>query len=162
LLLRGSRTDERCRRRGAGTHAPCGGASQALDEAARAVRYLVIKSPTAPSCAWLAAAEARIILSVRDPRDASISMAQRFDVPLDDAVRWLANDCNRLVRLAAQGHLPLRYEDRFFDDPEAVARLAQDPRAAARPGLGVVLRMPWSAALSGLRRAARSGRWDRP
>ena len=46
---------------------------------------------------------------------AAISMTQRFNVPLNDAVRWLDNDCNRLVRLAAQGHLLLRYEDRFFD-----------------------------------------------
>lgn len=101
--------------------------SQPLDEAVRAGRYLVIKSHhgSAELDAWLAAAEARIILSVRDPRDASISMAQRFNVALDDAVRWLANDCDRLIRLAAQGHLLLRYEDRFFDDPEAVARLAQ-------------------------------------
>jgi len=30
--------------------------------------------------AWLAAEGARVILSVRDPRDASLSMAQRFNV----------------------------------------------------------------------------------
>jgi hypothetical protein len=102
-------------------------AGQPLVEAAGAGRYLVIKSHhgSAELDAWLAAAEARIVLSVRDPRDASISMSQRFNAPLDHAVRWLANDCNRLLRLASQGHPLLRYEDRFFDDPKAVARLAR-------------------------------------
>ena len=65
------------------------------------------------------------MLSVCDPRDASVSMAQRFNTPLRHMVHWLANDCNRLLRLASQGHLLLRYEDRFFDDPSAVERLAQ-------------------------------------
>jgi Sulfotransferase domain len=99
---------------------------QMPDEAARAGRHLVIKSHHGSEAldTWLAAAPARIILSMRDPRDACISMSQRFKSPLNHTVRWIANDCNRLLRLAPQGHLLLRYEDRFFDDRTAAERLA--------------------------------------
>ena len=96
------------------------------DEPTRAGRHLVIKSHhgSAALDTWLAVRQARIVLSVRDPRDACISMSQRFAAPLGHAVRWIANDCNRLLRLAPQGHPLLRYEDRFFEDPAAAGRLA--------------------------------------
>ena len=99
---------------------------QLPDAAARAGRHLVIKSHhgSAGLDAWLAAERAQVFLSMRDPRDACISMSQRFNAPLGHAVRWIANDCNRLLRLAPRGHLLLRYEDRFFDDPSAAERLA--------------------------------------
>jgi hypothetical protein len=74
---------------------------------------------------WLAASDARIFLSVRDPRDACISMSQRFRSPLRHTVQWIANDCNRLLRLAPLGHPLLRYEDRFFEDRTAPSRMAQ-------------------------------------
>jgi len=99
---------------------------QVPDEAARAGLHLVIKSHhgSAGLDAWLAAEQARIFVSVRDPRDACMSMSQRFNAPLNHSVRWIANDCNRLLRLARQGYLLLRYEDRFFEDPSAAERLA--------------------------------------
>jgi hypothetical protein len=75
--------------------------------------------------AWLGSSNARIFLSVRDPRDACISMSQRFRSPLGHTVRWIANDCNRLLRLAPLGHPLLRYEDRFFEDRTVANRLAQ-------------------------------------
>jgi len=101
-------------------------AKEVPDEAARAGRHMVIKSHhgSVELDAWLAAARARIFLSVRDPRDACISMSQRFKAPLNHSVRWIANDCNRLLRLAPQGHALLRYEDRFFEDTTAAERLA--------------------------------------
>jgi len=71
-------------------------------EYARTGRLLLIKSHhgTPELDSWLAAVEGgRIILSVRDPQDAAISMAQRFQAPLASTVRWLINDCVRLVRL---------------------------------------------------------------
>jgi hypothetical protein len=99
---------------------------QVPDGPARAGRHLVIKSHhgSAGLDAWLAAEQARIFLSVRNPRDACISMSQRFNAPLNHSVRWLANDCNRLMRFAPQGHMLLRYEDRFFEDQAAAERLA--------------------------------------
>ena len=83
---------------------------QLPDEAAIAGNCLLIKSHQGSAAldAWLARARSRLVLSVRDPRDASISMAQRFGAPLSQTVRWLANDCNRLMRLASQDHPVMR------------------------------------------------------
>jgi hypothetical protein len=92
----------------------------------RVGRHLVIKSHhgSVGMDAWLAAGGARMILSVRDPRDASLSMAQRFGRPLSQTLRWVAADCRRLEKLATRGCALLRYEDRPFDRPQAVAELA--------------------------------------
>jgi hypothetical protein len=75
--------------------------------------------------AWLRKCEARIVLSLRDPRDAALSMMQRFEVPLRNAIFWLINDCTRILRLLPENHLTLRYEDRFFDDHASIIRVAQ-------------------------------------
>jgi hypothetical protein len=107
------------------------------DEAQRAGKFFLLKSHHgSPELdAWLAAASARVVLSVRDPRDACLSMAQRFNAELARAVHWLVQDCNRLARLKGPGQVLLRYEDRFFDQPAAVAQLAAvigiDPDPAA-------------------------------
>ena len=95
-------------------------------EAARAGRHLLVKSHHGSPAmdAWLAESGAQIFLSVRDPRDAALSMSQRFEAPLPAAAAWIAQDCRRMVRLAAQGHRMLRYEDRFFEQPAWAARLA--------------------------------------
>jgi hypothetical protein len=100
--------------------------AQLPDESALAGVHLIVKSHHgSPGLdAWLTERRALIILSMRDPRDASISMAQRFRRPLRHTAVWLANDCEHLTRLATSGHLLLRYEDRFFDDVTMVARLA--------------------------------------
>ncbi len=110
-------------------------AGELPDEAARAGRHMVIKSHhgSAELDAWLAAERARIFLSVRDPRDACISMSQRFKAPLTHSVRWIADDCNRLLRLAPQGHALLRYEERFFENPTAAERLAHALGLALAP-----------------------------
>jgi hypothetical protein len=65
------------------------------------------------------------VLSVRDPRDAALSMMQRFEAPLNNAVIWLIHDCNQILRLLPQDHLVLRYEDRFFDDQASMIRVAR-------------------------------------
>jgi hypothetical protein len=92
--------------------------AQVPDDSTRRGRHLVIKSHQGSGefDAWLAATRVPLILSVRDPRDAAMSMSQRFGVPLAQAVGWLVQDCNRMIRLAAGNHTLLRYEDRFFDD----------------------------------------------
>jgi hypothetical protein len=89
-------------------------------------RCLVIKSHhgSVGLDSWLVEAGARIFLSVRDPRDACVSMCQRFQSPLAHCAQWIGNDCNRLLRLAPQGYPLLRYEDRFFDDKDMVKRIA--------------------------------------
>ncbi|WP_298353396.1 hypothetical protein [Rhodoblastus sp.] len=56
--------------------------------------FQVIKSHhgRAEPDAWLKEKSARLVLSLRDPRDAAISMSQRFSAPLDHTIVWLAND----------------------------------------------------------------------
>jgi len=83
-------------------------------------------------------AQARLVATVRDPRDAVVSLVERFGSPLDAAVRGVAQTCQYAAWCGAVGQLVLRYEDRFFDEPEAVARVARhlglppDPAAEAR------------------------------
>jgi len=103
-------------------------------EAATKARVLMKSHHGSPELdAWLAARPTRVILTLRDPRDAAISMAQRFQAPLRDAVAWLRNDCLRLARLRERPHLALRYEARFFDAPETVAAVAAHLEVEATP-----------------------------
>jgi hypothetical protein len=100
--------------------------SELPDEPTRAGRHLVIKSHhgSAPLDAWLAETQTQLVLSIRDPRDACISMSERFKVPISSTAPWLANDCKRLLRLASQPHPLLRFEDRFFENDRVPQRLA--------------------------------------
>jgi len=107
---------------------------------AAAERLLVIKSHhgSRKLDAWLEDVGALILLSVRDPRDAALSMARRFNAPLSTAVGWLVADCARMQVLAAAGHPIFRYEDRFFEDNTATSHVArllqveQDPVMLAK------------------------------
>jgi hypothetical protein len=100
--------------------------NQLPDQSELVGKHVVVKSHfgSGELSAWLEAFDAMIFLSIRDPRDACISMSQRFQRPLSHAVEWLSKDCDRLSRLADQGHMLLRYEDRFFDDVATVESLA--------------------------------------
>lgn len=74
--------------------------------------------------AWLDAAGAQRILSIRDPRDAVLSLVQRFGMGLNPSVGAILRDAARVQRLAANGAPIWRYEDRFYDSPESVGHLA--------------------------------------
>jgi hypothetical protein len=90
-------------------------------------RYVVWKAhhggPDWEVFAWLS--RATVVLSVRDPRDAAVSMMRRFAVEATPALRGIAQDCRRALQCADAGCPVLRYEDRFFDDPTTVAMLAR-------------------------------------
>jgi hypothetical protein len=103
------------------------------DVAALGERHLILKSHhgSAGLDAWLHSLRPTMILSIRDPRDAAMSMAQRFGAPLETAAQWLLNDCRRFMVLGTRGHRLLRYEDRFFEDPLVLAQLS----AAIAPGI---------------------------
>lgn len=73
---------------------------------------------------WLA--RPRVILSIRDPRDGVVSLMRRFGAAFRASIQAVAQDCRRALRCAEAGALLLRYEDRFFDDPAAVERLATE------------------------------------
>jgi hypothetical protein len=100
--------------------------TQIPGDATRAGRHLLIKSHQGSSALddWLFKVNARVIASIRDPRDASISMAQRFEVPLSRASRWIQHDCWRMLNVMPKSRLLLRYEERFFERRESVSRLA--------------------------------------
>src|SRR5271168_1456324 len=88
-------------------------------------RHLIVKSHHGSTSldSWLEASRSEVFVSIRDPRDASVSMSQRFNAPLSIAAGWLANDCKRIMRLETAYTL-LRYEDRFFEDKTMVEQLA--------------------------------------
>jgi hypothetical protein len=90
-------------------------------------RHVVLKSHHGgvgwDSLLWLT--RAPVFLSVRDPRDATMSLAQRFRVSLADAARGIGQDCRRLQRCADAGHAVLRYEDKFFEDSALPGRIAE-------------------------------------
>ena len=96
-------------------------------------RWIVVKSHhgSPQMDAWLENADASCVLSMRDPRDAVLSIQQRFDVPLVWAMHMVMNDCRRLCRLIAQGRPVLRYEDRFFEHPETIRSIASGLRLPA-------------------------------
>lgn len=70
-------------------------------------------------------ARARVVLTIRDPRDAMLSMMQRFGSDLDAACHAVSQALARVAESTAAPHFGLRYEDRFFDKPETVRALAR-------------------------------------
>jgi hypothetical protein len=90
-------------------------------------RHLVWKLHQAdPSWERFAAfSRARVVLTLRDPRDAILSMMQRFGVDFDLASQAIFNALRRVADSQAAGHPVLRYEDRFFDKPQTVLAVAQ-------------------------------------
>jgi hypothetical protein len=82
---------------------------------------------------WLESKQTQIFLSVRDPRDAAVSMCLRFKTPLAITSGWIAADCDRILRLSPANDPVLRYEDRFFEDIGAVRRLADALDLACEP-----------------------------
>jgi hypothetical protein len=94
---------------------------------ARQATCLVVKTHI-PSPAVVLLAQllrARVIISVREPRDAIASLLQRFDHPFDGSLRELAAGATCLISLS-DGTRPmiLRYEERFYDRIETVAQIA--------------------------------------
>ncbi len=67
---------------------------------------------------------ARVVATVRDPRDAALSLIDRFGMAPDAAARAIAQDCRYVAWAQDAGHPVLRYEDRFFESAEAARRLA--------------------------------------
>ncbi len=75
--------------------------------------------------AFAALSRARVVLTIRDPRDAIASIMQRFGVGITTACADVVGTLKRVAECTAEGHLGLRYEDSFFNKPETVRALAQ-------------------------------------
>ncbi len=89
-------------------------------------RHVVLKSHSgSPGWEWLVRlSRAPVILSVRDPRDAVLSLMERFGMQLEPSARAIMADCRRAERCAEAGHTAFRYEDRFFEDETLAGQLA--------------------------------------
>ena len=72
-----------------------------------------------------------VLLSVRDPRDAVLSLIERFKVAPQTALAAIDACCSRLLPLAERGFPVLRYEDGYFAKPETVAAIAAHLRLPA-------------------------------
>ena len=71
-----------------------------------------------------ALSQARVVLTIRDPRDAIVSIMQRFGVGLAAACADVVVSLQRVAEGSAAGHPGLRYEDGFFARPETIGALA--------------------------------------
>src|SRR5579875_1814317 len=69
-------------------------------------------------------ADPTVILSVRDPRDAALSMVNRFNTAFELAANAVGRCCNRVLHLPPNAFPVLRYEDGFFRDPQTVRDIA--------------------------------------
>ncbi len=100
---------------------------QVLEDPKARDRHIVWKLHRADESwhTFAALAQARIVLTIRDPRDAMLSIMQRFGVGLNEACGQIVHALKRVAENTAEGHLGLRYEDGFFDKPETVRALAQ-------------------------------------
>jgi hypothetical protein len=96
-----------------------------MAEAAALGRHVVCKTHGWPGFPLFAQmSRAPVIVTLRDPRDAVLSMVQRFGSPYAQMAHAIAADCQHVAWCAQAGHPVLRYEDAFFDQPATVRRLA--------------------------------------
>jgi Sulfotransferase domain len=70
-------------------------------------------------------ASAPVVVTVRDPRDCVLSLIERFSSSFTVALGGILRDCHYAIACADAGHLTLRYEDRFFEDPATIRRIAR-------------------------------------
>jgi hypothetical protein len=108
-------------------------------------RHVVAKThgwPTLP--AFAAEWQARAIISVRDPRDAVLSVMQRFGEPFERSLQGIAQDCRAVLACAGAGFPALRYEDRFFEQPATVGAIAAYLRLPVEPSTAAEIFMTYS------------------
>ncbi|MGA3398912.1 MAG: hypothetical protein ABSC95_06805 [Acetobacteraceae bacterium] len=86
---------------------------------------LVVKTHGTPAARELGRRARAIIITIRDPRDAVASLMRHNKAPFDFALRVTevsAWACARFV--SHRRSVLLKFEDRFFDDPGTVERIA--------------------------------------
>ncbi|MDR3537414.1 MAG: sulfotransferase domain-containing protein [Acetobacteraceae bacterium] len=86
---------------------------------------LVVKTHAAPVAAGLAQRASAIIITIRDPRDAIASLMAHNKAPFDLAVNVTAATAFLCGRFARHDRaILLRFEDRFYDNPETIEKIA--------------------------------------
>lgn len=98
-------------------------------------RFVVVKMHLGdPSLAgFIHLAQPLILLSVRDPRDAVVSVMERFSSPFATAAPAVTRSARVVLACAEMGFPVLRYEDHFFDQPETLDSLAAQLDIALSP-----------------------------
>lgn len=84
---------------------------------------------------FVAASRADLLVSIRDPRDALLSTAERFGEPAERLLPALVRDCAFALACAQGGARVFRYEDRFFDRPASINATADHLRVDAHTSL---------------------------
>ena len=69
-------------------------------------------------------ADPTILLTVRDPRDAILSLVNRFNTPLEAAAHAVARCCNRALQCAHAGYPVCATRTVFFADPGTLGTIA--------------------------------------
>jgi hypothetical protein len=99
-----------------------------LSGPAQAGRLTVIKSHEISDPAtveWLSKHAEKIIVSIRDPRDAVTSLMMYHGYPFERALDHVDASARLCVRFAAERQaLVLHYESAFFEKPETLGKLA--------------------------------------
>ncbi len=99
---------------------------------------LIVKTHGSDAARELAERADAIIVTIRDPRDAIVSLMHNNGLPFDVALRMTEVSAWTCSYAMQRGHSPLllRFEDRFFDDPDTVRRIAAlfPARLAAHEG----------------------------
>lgn len=67
--------------------------------------------------------DARMIVTLRDPRDGVISLMERFDFPLERALREVMRSAACIAMVGESAHHIARYEDRFWERSDIVDEL---------------------------------------
>ncbi len=89
-------------------------------------RHIIGKTHGWPEIADMIRAEhAHVIISVRDPRDATLSLMQRFGMGFEASYRAIGRDCFCILQCRGIRLATLRYEGGFFKIPAAVKQIAQ-------------------------------------
>jgi hypothetical protein len=86
---------------------------------------LIVKTHGTVNARELGRRAEAIVVTIRDPRDAIVSLMRHNGVPFDIALRMTevsALTCTPFM--AHRRSVLLRFEDRFFDDPRTVQRVA--------------------------------------
>jgi len=90
-------------------------------------QFLVVKShvPSEPLLFVTRLTRGQIFLTIREPRDAVVSLMQRFSFPFGAALKDVVEEAARIVEFSrARDVVLLRYEDRFHEDQKTIAEVA--------------------------------------
>ena len=87
-----------------------------------------LHEPTESWTGFLAENKVTLILSVRDPRDAMLSLMERFGETRAHVFDRISLAFKAVTESLNYEHLILRYEDRFFEDLQAVDAVASRVR----------------------------------